>query len=71
MNYFQIISTLLFLFDFSQAQVGCQGKTGLFAADPNGPSQSYLQCASGQLFVYKNFIGSTENPPNSLSSIIH
>ena len=54
MNSVQIIArTLLFLFHLCQAQVGCQGKTGLFAADPNGPSQSYLQCASGQLFFYK------------------
>lgn len=46
MNSVLILTTLLLLFDSSQG-LGCQGKTGLFAADPNGPSQSYLQCASG------------------------
>ena len=45
----EIVATLLLLLDLSQAQ-SCQGRTGLFIADPNGPSPSYLQCASGQLF---------------------
>ena len=53
MNSFQIstiITFLFFSFDLSQAQVGCQGKTGLsIVARNNEPSALYLQCASGQL----------------------
>ena len=54
MNSVQIIitSTLIISFHLCHAQVGCQGRTGLFVADPNNqPSPVYLQCIKGQLFV--------------------
>ena len=54
MNSVLIFTTLLLLFDSSQG-LGCQGKTGLFVADPNNqPSAVYLQCISGQLFHYSS-----------------
>ena len=61
MNSVLFVATLLLLFDLSLAQLGCQGKTGLFAADPNGPSKSYFQCASGQLQnTFLNFMNFDE-----------
>ena len=72
MNSVQIIArTLLFLFHLCQAQVGCQGKTGLFVADPNNqPSAVYLQCISGQLFHFASDMLQKANKLKFKASIV-